>query len=367
MDSHIFEFLEEYYASPPVKAAAVDPDGRFLWSNDADLKRLCLEIGAPSLFHGGKIPDKEGIFPVTAEGISCLRVRKLEHYRIILLESFHDGLLVDLIQVPAVREAIQRMSAKIRTGISGITTATGTLHEVLEEEGRYSEIGYLNLQMGNCYEILSAVHGAEELLHYFYPEGPETAEEGKKEVLDLSSSLRNAEEQTRKIFGPGKCPFSFPKEDQQAHGLYIHANPSRFTGAVVAALLCLTANGGNPRRVTVGACQTGEDVALSFQAEGPWEATDIPLYSEWIHSDEKEAEIYLKIVQLFCQRFGGVLMLGREQGELSSLILRFPAALREKEQNPSLHSPIREYGSDKFSPWHIAFAHMAGFPFFYSV
>lgn len=357
MQEKQLDLLKDLFGHSHESVLLTDFQFRLLWHNHEKLPTLLEGTSCAAVFNAeGRAALESGVYE-TRLGGETYQFRLLRYpdpddpdSGLYVIQLQEEDVIFSFIHCRAIREYLENQSGTIRQAVTGISSASGMLNKLLEQQECRGGQEYLNITMGNCYRLLRSILNVSELIRY---------EEGAAAPrrIDLGRAMSDFAEACTSLLG-SRVLFSYDVEE----GLFIAADLDRLTGCLLSMLLLTQAGRTDQNHLIFSAKRIGESVSIQVNSESLGE--DMPRSHALSHVEplyaDNELDSEACIVRRFCQTYQGTLYV-TESAEGKCYSLRLPVA---EEGELECRSAAKEYASNPFSRYHIALSALTEIPFY---
>lgn len=341
LEGKMLNTIKEIYSASATDVVVLDAVGRLLWTNTQKMS-IYVENDMSFLFENDLIPEKSCVCNGVRDGIPYqYNVIVTGEYRIV--EIINENAALDFMKIKTIRDNYENNSANVRNYIHNISTPITAILGTLKEETNSYEISCLKEQMRGCYSVLRLTTYGTELVEY-------ASGNTQSSVISLKNFFSSIQSELDR-WNTDAC-LNVGCEDD----LFISANEDRLLQALLSVVVLEINQASAGVSVEIWAKRYKEDIIIEIFGVDGDDDKHIIDYSASRDNSDIDNKPELLIMRIFCQTYGGRLLIGKSRGGYYSVGAVLPTAEKPDEEQ-LLRSPKAQIITDeKFSPLRIALA-----------
>lgn len=337
-----FETLQNIFSYSSRYVFILNYDFEVLWKNKNDAQDLFAKADFSELLSGYNTPLKGGEYTLTYAGLEySAEIINYPDSELYIVQMSGEDVMSGLVKHDSVRNYLSNQEAQIREAIAGITCVGDMLKRTLDETGLKDGEHYVDVATGNCYKLLRAITGTNELIKYSEAENSPTG-------IELISILEDFTETCKKIVKNG-VNFIL---NAPACKVYIMTDYDRLNTCLLELILLTCRNNARTKSVTISVKCIKDSVSITFYSDKLKKEPVRTMFSKFekLYKSEVSDPDHV-IVNKFCLQFGADLFVADvAEDNCKSYSLRLPTC----EGGIIMKSPKEKIAYDKFSKYHIA-------------
>ena len=319
-----------------------------LWNNKEDCPNFFNTQALSQIAEERKTSLESGDYPIYYNGLEfSVKLINYSEAGLYVIQMNGDDIISSIMRHKSVRNFLSNQEAQIRESIVGIAFAGDKLRKQLDECGLKEGERFADIATGNCYKLLRAFLGTNELIKY--------REEPTEPVkIELSSMLEGFADICARVVN-GRIKFNCRVA---SHELYIKADAERLTTCLLELMLLTCRNSKTTESVTISADKINDSISLTFFSDCVKEEPVRSMFSklEKLYKDSA-SDPDLVVINKFCTQFGASLFVADiPEKESKSYSLCFPVCY---DDGIIVKSPKTSVTTDRFSKFHIALSEIS--------